>query len=298
MICAATSVTIRRRRGLKGMVAILGGLGAAVAFASSTVCSSRSSRLIGAGPALAWVALVGLMITLPAAMLAARPDLGAATVAWLGLAGAGNAAGLLLTYLALRSGKVGIVAPIVSAEGAIAALIAAAAGQPLPAATAAVLAVIAAGVLLAGTAREEAETAARRARPALLAVAAAVSFGLSLYATARIGRTLPIVWAVLPARLVGVVAVAAPLALTRRMRLTRPALPLVLAAGLAEVLGFTLYALGARHDVAISAVLASLFGAFAAVVARVVFAERLAALQLLGVATTIAGVAALSVLQA
>jgi drug/metabolite transporter (DMT)-like permease len=280
------------------MVAVLAGLGAALAFASSTVCSSRSSRLIGAGPALAWVALVGLIVTLPAALLAARPDLHAATIAWLALAGAGNAGGLLLAYLALRRGKVGIVAPIVSAEGAVAALIAAAAGQPLPAATAAVLAVVAFGVLLAGAARAEAEGTVRRAQPTLLAVAAAVSFGLSLYATARIGRALPLVWAVLPARVVGVVAIAAPLALTRRMRLTRQALPLVLAAGLAEVLGFTLYALGARHDVAISAVLASLFGALAAVAARVLFAERLAVRQLLGVATIVAGVAGLSALQA
>jgi len=279
------------------MVAILGGLGAALAFASSTLCSSRSSRLIGAGPALAWVALVGLVVTLPAATLAARPDVDAAAGAWLGLAGVGNAAGLLLTYLALRSGKVGIVAPIVSAEGAIAALIAVATGQPLAAATAGMLAVIAAGVLLAGAARGG-DGAAQRARPALFAVAAAVSFGASLYATAMIGRTLPVIWAVLPARLIGVTAITAPLALTGRLHLTRPALPLVLAAGVAEVVGFTLYTLGARDDVAISAVLASLFGAFAALLARVLFAERLAASQLLGVATIVAGVAALSVLQA
>jgi drug/metabolite transporter (DMT)-like permease len=113
-----------------------------------------------------------------------------------------------------------------------------------------------------------------------------------------IGRTLPVIWAVLPARLIGVTAITAPLALTGRLHLTRPALPLVLAAGVAEVVGFTLYALGARDDVAISAVLASLFGAFAALLARVLFAERLAASQLLGVATIVAGVAALSVLQA
>ena len=118
------------------MVAILSGLGASLAFASSTLCSSRSSRLIGAGPALAWVALVGLVITLPAATLADRPNLDAAAFTWLSLAGIGNAAGLLLTYLALCSGKVGVVAPIVSAEGAIGALIAIAAGQPLAAATA------------------------------------------------------------------------------------------------------------------------------------------------------------------
>jgi drug/metabolite transporter (DMT)-like permease len=259
------------------------------------VCSSRSSRLIGAGPALAWVALVGLVVTLPAAALADPPNLDAATGGWLGAAGLGNAAGLLLTYLALRSGKVGIVPPIVSAEGALAAVIAVAAGQPLPAATAAVLAVIAAGVLIAGAARADRE--AKRARPALLAVAAAVSFGASLYATAMIGRTLPVVWAVLPARLIGVVAIAVPLALTGRLRLTRPALPFVLGAGLAEVVGFALYVLGARDDVAVSAVLAYLFGAFAALLARLLFAERLAAAQF-GVATIIAGVAALSALQA
>jgi hypothetical protein len=53
----------------------------------------------------------------------------------------------------------------------------------------------------------------------------------------------------------------------------------------------------ARH-VAISAVLASLFAAFAAVVARVVFAEPAAASQLLGVAMIVAGVAVLTGRQA
>jgi cell division protein FtsW (lipid II flippase) len=90
------------------MVAVLGGLGAALAFASSTVCSSRSSRLIGAGPALAWVALVGLIATLPAALVAARPDLHAATIAWLALAGAGNAAGLLLAWFGVATIVAGV----------------------------------------------------------------------------------------------------------------------------------------------------------------------------------------------
>src|SRR6266545_8224364 len=101
-------------------MAVIAGLGAAVAFASSTLCSSRSSRLIGAGPALAWVALVGLVVTAPVAASARWPQLDGTSVAWLTLAGAGNMAGLLLTYLALRRGKVGIVAAIVSAQGAIA----------------------------------------------------------------------------------------------------------------------------------------------------------------------------------
>ncbi len=66
------------------------------------------------------MALVGLAITLPSGDARRSNELDAATIAWFGVAGAGNAVGLLLTYLALRTGKVGIVAPIVSAEGAIA----------------------------------------------------------------------------------------------------------------------------------------------------------------------------------
>jgi multidrug transporter EmrE-like cation transporter len=45
-------------------------------------------------------------------------------------------------------------------------------------------------------------------------------------------------------------------------------------------------------------VLASLFGAFAALIARVLFSERLTRPQVTGVTVTIAGVVALGVLQA
>jgi drug/metabolite transporter (DMT)-like permease len=41
------------------MPAILGGLGAAFAFAAATLCSSRSTRMIGEAPVLAWVMVVG-----------------------------------------------------------------------------------------------------------------------------------------------------------------------------------------------------------------------------------------------
>ena len=42
---------------------------------------------------------------------------------WAVLAGAGSSLGLLLMYRGLRIGKVGVVAPITSTEGAIAALL-------------------------------------------------------------------------------------------------------------------------------------------------------------------------------
>jgi drug/metabolite transporter (DMT)-like permease len=283
------------------VIAIFGGLGAAAVFAAATLCSSRSTRMIGAGPVLAWVMLVGLVIVLPWAALERLPDdLDAGSLGWLSVAGLGNVAGLLLAYSGLRIGKVGIVAPVVSTEGAIAAVIAVLAGESLPAASAVTLAVIAAGIVLAAAARDGGDTqaAAREWLPAAYALAAAVSFGLSLYATARVSAELPIAWALLPARLAGVLMVALPLVLRRRLRLTRAAVPLVLASGLAEVCGFALFAVGSRHGIAVSAVLASQFGATASIAAFVLFHERLRPVQIAGVAAIVAGVSVLSGLQA
>ena len=65
--------------------------------------------------------------------------------------------------------------------------------------------------------------------------------------------------------------------------MTRPALPLVVIAGIAEVVGFALFAGGSRHGVAVAAVLASQFAAIAAVAAYFLFRERLTRVQLVGV---------------
>ena len=80
--------------------------------------------------------------------------------------------------------------------------------------------------------------------------------------------------------------------------MTRDALPLVLVSGVCEVLGFALFAFGSRHGIAVSAVLASQFGAIAAVAAYFLFRERLAPVQLAGVAVIVAGVGTLSGLRA
>src|SRR6266511_745940 len=198
------------------MIAILGGLGAATVFATATLCSSRSTRMIGAGPVLSWVMMLGFVIVVPWAVAEGVPEgLDTRSAGWLVVAGLGNVLGLLLA-----------------------------------------------------SATREAQSTARKTVDwivALYAVGAAVSFGFSLYATARVSAELPIVWALLPARVVGVLLVALPLALTARLRLTRRALPLVVASGIAEVLGFALFAIGSRHGIAVSAVLASQFGAIAGV---------------------------------
>jgi drug/metabolite transporter (DMT)-like permease len=282
------------------MIAILGGLGAATVFATATLCSSRSTRMIGAGPVLAWVMMLGSVIVVPWALAAGVPDgLDGRAGGWLIVAGVGNVAGLLLAYSALRVGKVGLVAPIVSTEGAIAAVISAVAGERIAAGVGVTLGVIAAGILLASTSRDRDPAAALAPAyvVALYAVGAAFCFGFSLYATARVSAELPLVWALLPARVAGILLIALPLALTSRLRLTRRAFPLVLVSGMAEIAGFALFAIGSRHGIAVSAVLASQFGAIAGVAAFLLFRERLAAVQLAGVAMIVLGVSLLSILQ-
>src|SRR5947209_6756658 len=107
------------------MIAILGGLGAALCFGASTLASSRSARLIGSASVVAWMMLIGLAVTLPGVLVTGVPGgLDAGSGAWLAVAGCGNVFGMLIVYAALRIERVGIVAPICSIEGAIAAVIA------------------------------------------------------------------------------------------------------------------------------------------------------------------------------
>ena len=73
------------------------------------------------------------------------------------------------------------------------------------------------------------------------------------------------------------------------------AAPLVLGMGVVEVLGIAVFSLGARDDIAITSVLSSQFAPIAAIIAYLLFRERLGRVQIVGVAVIVAGVTALSV---
>jgi drug/metabolite transporter (DMT)-like permease len=283
------------------MIAVLGGLGAACAWAISTLCSSRSSRMIDPASVVAWIMLVGLLITAPLATAHGVPNsLQGSALTWLVISAVGNVVGLVITYAALRIGQVAIVAPVVSTEGAIAATIAVLSGETLAPGVGVTLGAIAVGVCLSAVPADDMPEDDRDRHPqaVALAVLAACAFGLSLYATARAGKQLPLSWVVLSARLVGTVALAIPLALTGRLQLTRRVVPLVATSGVCEVLGFLSFTAGARHAIAVAAVLSSQFASLAAVAAYFLFGERLSRIQLAGVCTVIAGVALLTVLRA
>lgn len=279
------------------MIPLLGGITAALAWGSSTVVASRSTRLLGSQQALAYVMLCGLVATCGLAVVLGLPShAGRISVEWAVLAGAASALGLSMLYRALRLGKVGVVAPIASTEGALAAVFSIAfLGERLTAGVAACLVVIACGlvVVTARGGRGEVHLA-----PSVFALAAACAFGVGLVASSQAGHGLGAVWTILVIRVIGVLAVALPLALAGNLPLPGAAWWMVAFSGIAELTGFAAYIYGSRHGAAVPAVLASQFAAVAAVGAYLVFRERLLPRQLVGAGVIIAGVLALTVLRA
>lgn len=278
------------------MIAIVGGLGAAVCFAISTLCASRASRLIGASSTVAWVTTLGLIISLP--FLASAPSVPSpAQIGWLAISGFGNSGALLIVYAAVKTGKVGVVAPIVSTEGALTAVIAVVAGESLSAYAALALTVAALGAVLVASPGAEGEgPEARIAAGAVRACLAAVVGAVSLYATGRVA-SLPLIWLVIPSRAVGFTFIALPLLAARRLRFARAAAPMVAVAAACEVVGFVFYALGARHGIALAAVLTSLYSALSALGGYVFFSERLGPRAVFGIGAILVGVAALTAMQ-
>jgi drug/metabolite transporter (DMT)-like permease len=290
---------------LESMVAILGGLGAALSWAIATLASSRSSRMIGPISVLGWVMAVGLVVAIIPALVARPIALDPPMLVALIVIGLSHNIGLLLAYGALSIGRVSIVAPIVATEGALAAVLSIIFGEPLAPATGLLLAAIAVGVVLAAAERAadrpdaSALAPSQNRRAAVLAISAALVFSVGLLLAGRLGAAgVPPAWVMLVSRTIGVLLIALPLLVTSRLRLTRAALPLVATAGVLEVLGGAIYVVAASESVAVAAVLSSQFAALAALGGFLVFGERLQRLQLIGVVTVAVGVTLLGALQA
>lgn len=284
------------------MVAILGGIGAALSWAIATLMSSRSSRMIGPQSVLGWVMAVGLAVAIVPAFLATPIALGPVEAVWLIVTGLSHNLGLLLAYAALSRGRVSIVAPIVATEGALAAVISIALGEPLGLSSTFLLMAIAVGVVLAASERAaDGPTVGidprENRRAVILAVAAAVTFSVGLVLSGKLGAAgVPPAWVMVVSRSIGVLLIALPLLLARRLRLTRRALPLVAAAGVLEVLGGAIYVIAASDAIAVAAVLSSQFAAIAAFGGFVLFRERIQRHQLVGIVLIAAGVTLLAAL--
>lgn len=282
-----------------GVTAIIFGLLTAAMFATSTLASSRAVRLISLPSVLAGGMLIGLVLTIPGAIAeGVPPGFTGANIIWFALAGIGNVGGLLLVYGALRVGKVGVVAPIAATEGAIAAVLAAIVGESIAPIAAFILIAIVAGIVLSAMAPDPAPLEQERPlRAALLATASSLFFAMGLFSTGHLSDQLPTSWLLLPPRLIGVLAIAIPIIIVGRMQMTRRALPFVAAVGVSEVLGNATFTVAARDSIAIASVMASQFATISAIMAFLLFKERLGRVQVAGVALLVVSITALTIVQ-
>ena len=278
------------------MVSIVFGLLTACFFASSSLMSSRAVKVIGSASSVAWVMLIGLIITTPFVVVSGVPANIGPSIPWMVVLGLGNVIGILIAGFALRVGKVGVVAPILATEGAIAAVIAAILGESIAPIVGFLLLVIVGGIVISAIAPDPQPLAQERPVYAVvLSTIAAACFGFSLFAAGNLSNDVPIPWVLLPARLAGVLIILLPLLVMRKLKITRSTVPLVVAMGFTEILGFVCYSIGAQYQVAITSVLSSQFAPIAAVAAYFLFKEKLGRLQVFGVAVLVAGVTALTV---
>ena len=188
------------------------------------------------------------------------------------------------------------MAPITSSEGAVAAVIAIAAGERVHVSVLVLLAVIVLGVVRAA----DASTVKVRdrwsiqlgcghrgmpRRGLLRSRACTPRVAPPLTSSSDGSLRLPVSSAC--------ICVALPLALRGRIRITRAGTSALLLAACGEVGGFSLYSYASHRSLVVAAVLGSLVSAFAVVGAAILFGERMNRGQWFGVIMIMLGVAVL-----
>ncbi len=202
------------------MTGIVGGLLAALLWGSSTVTDARATRLVGSLGVLGWSSIAGCVLTLPVAIIFAHDGAGvnAEGLMWLSISSLAAVAAFAPFYRAVQLGPVPLVAGLGATEGGVAAAIAFATGERLPALTLLGL-LIALGGMVFVLMSVRTPVPAGHGRPlqaGLLATLAASLFGLSLYAGARAIDHVPELWLPAGSRTFGTVLIALPLLLHRQ----------------------------------------------------------------------------------
>lgn len=280
------------------MISVVAGFATAFFFAIGMIAAARASRTVHATQVVALSALISSIFVVPWALSEGIPDLTAGQVGLMLLSGIGNIFGFLCVYTALKYGKVGLVAPIVATEGGIAALIASILGRSVDPLVAFVLLIIVLGIVIGARSHDPEPFAGEKpVRAALFAVAGSLLFAMGLVAVGLLSGDVPLSWVLLPARLVGVVILALPLLVLGRMRVPRRILAWVALLATADVFAISIYTIGAASNLPVTAVLASQMAPLAAVLAFVLFKERLGRGQIVGLVVMMGGMTVLGVLQ-
>jgi drug/metabolite transporter (DMT)-like permease len=266
--------------------------------------SRRLPSLVVVGCSQA-VALVGVLVTVLA--LGERADPGG-WVAWSIVAGLSGASGLACFYRALAMGTMGVVSPVAALGVAVPVVAGVLTGErPSTVQVAGIVVAMAGAVAASGPELSGSAVAGPKGRASVaLAVVSGALFGLCQLAIARGARSSGLL-TLLGMRATSIVLFAIVLVAgglgVRGLKAGRALagllawrdLPMLAAIGLSDVGANLLFAIASTKGlVSIVAVLGSLYPVATVLLARFVLGERLLRLQIGGVATTLAGVALLS----
>ena len=277
------------------MIGVVLALAASLSWGVADFCGGIGSRRVQLLWALGVSQLVGLLLVGVMALVTQPRAPAGAELAWGVFAGVMGAVGLGAFYRALAVGSMGIVRPI-STTGVIVPVAYGLARGEHPSVLQGVGIVVAVGGVVAASLEPLPEGAGRRlATGAGLALVAALGFGWTLIGLNRVSQA-GVVWGTLTLRLTIVpIVILALLVVRPSTARLRPALPILLAAGLFDTGANLLYGGSAtRGLISVVSVLASLYPVVLVVLARVVLSERISRPQLTGVAVTLAGVALIS----
>ncbi len=272
------------------MAALLA-LVSSVLWGGADFLGGTASRRLPAPVVVAASQLAGLVAIWATAVGLGELDEPTDYVPWAVAAGLAGLVGLTTFYAALAAGTMGVVSPI-AALGVVVPVVVGLARGERPAVLQLVgILVAVAGVVLASGPELRGRAGAR---PLVLAAVAAVGFGLALLFIAEGSRTSTVMTLVtMRATSVTVLAVALAV-LARRTAVGVPArlVPVLVLVGLADVAANLTFGLAStRGLVSVVAVLGSLYPVVTVLLALVLHGERLAPVQVVGVAGALGGVA-------
>ncbi len=240
---------------------------------------------------------IGTVATLPIVAATGAPHLTSKGIGIAAAAAAVTVPAYLTAFTAFQTCPVSVVTPILSCEGATAAVIAVIFGEQLSATLAVSLVLAVIGVVLVGITGSDQHQA--HARGVAFVCLAALIWGVLLALGAPVSHELGAWWGFLLVRVLALL-IALALALgTGRAPALAPALrrePWRIAAwGLGDAGAYLCFYLAAhRGPVAVASVLAAQFAIFGALSGVLLLGERLRAHQWLGIAIVVASVSAIS----
>jgi drug/metabolite transporter (DMT)-like permease len=273
------------------VIAALLAAGTALCYGVSNFVGPRLVRDLPLYPVLMSGQLVALVVS--AALLvteAGGPSAG--EVAAAGLAGAGNAVGLLAFYRAAAIGPLSIAAPLGSLGAVVPVLVGVAQGESVGALKLVAIAIALTGVALAarparGSARDD---AGDRRAAAGWALVSSLGFGVFLAGMSEAGGG-GVFWAIALSRasLLAIFVIVA-VRLSSPLRVAARDVPRVLVPGLLLFAGTLLYTVATREgDLSVVSVIASLAPVVIVALAFTLLGERLGRTQAAGAGAAMAG---------